>query len=288
VVRIRATRLHLRLLTASLLLTAALPLSPASAQRRAVNELFPPRFSTPGSSIPPGAAMLASAILPGAGQKLLEEDRWVPYAAVEVWAWLTFRDQHADGRRLKNRYRDLAWEVARRVSIGARRDSTFPYYELMSKHEASGAFDVDPRTNGVQPELNVTTVNGEVWVRARDLFFPSGIEQPSGSPPYEKALAYYEQNAIPPSYAWAWGDNQLEQRVFAEVIHQSDEAFRTSTHILGVILANHVASAIDALIASRLRAAHIEPNRLQIENGFDSPERLLRWHAAVRITLPAR
>src|SRR5207253_9409065 len=138
------------------------------------------------------------------------------------------------------------------VSIGARRDTTFPYYEALSKHESSGAFDTNPATTGVEPETDAATFNGQVWLLARSLFFPSGIDQPPGSTPYQNALSYYLRNAIPASYAWAWGDNVLEQRVFAEVIHQSDEQLRASGQILGVILANHVASAIDALITSRL------------------------------------
>ncbi len=40
--------------------------------------------------------------------------------------------------------------------------------------------------------------------------------------------------------------------MFRQTIAQSDHAFRSAQSHLGVLLANHVASAVDALISSRL------------------------------------
>jgi hypothetical protein len=277
-----------KLLTGLLLLFLVLHAPRRTAAQQVRSHPFFPAAQAKPILITPGAAMLASAIIPGVGQKLLGNERWVPYIAVEAWAWVTYLNRRGEGSALKRRYRDLAWFVARRVSVGERRDTTFPYYEALTKHEASGAFDVDPRTDGIQPETDGSTFNGQVWDLARSLFFPSGIQQPVSSPQYQSALSYYQRNAIPPSYAWAWGDNELEQRVFGEVIHQSDEALRASSRTLGVILANHMASAVDALIASRLQMMHIDPSRLKIENSVEPLGRSLRWRAEVHLKLPGR
>ncbi len=270
-----------------LILFVLLAPSRVTAQQLRSHPRFPNVNAKP-FTVTPGAAMLASVVIPGAGQKLLGSDRWVPYVAIEAWAWITYVNHHSQGNALKQRYRDLAWAVARRVSVGERRDTTFPYYEALSKNDASGAFDVNPNAAGIQPETDGSTFNGEVWDRARSLFFSSGTEQPVSSPQYQSALNYYQRNAIPPSYAFAWGDNALEQRVFGEIIHQSDEALRQSNHVLGIILANHMASAVDALIASRLKMMHIDQSRLKIENSVEPLGSSLRWRAEAHLMLPGR
>ncbi len=216
----------------------------------------------------PGVALAASALVPGAGQWLLGNDRWVPYIAVELWGWITFLNRRSDARSLARDYRDLAWFVARRVSVGDRRDTIFEYYETMTHFAASGTWDADPEAPGVQPEFDQTTFNGDLWALARSLYFPGGINYQPGTGPYQRALAYYLQNAIPPSFTWAWGDSFLEQQSFRELIRRSDEAYRTSTQILGLILANHVVSAVDALVIGRLQGGRSD-SRLRIGSGFE-------------------
>ncbi|MGH7507648.1 MAG: hypothetical protein ACRELX_18495, partial [Longimicrobiales bacterium] len=190
----------------------------------------------------PGAAFLASAILPGAGQYLLDADRWVPYVALELWGWVSYIQRRNEAHDLEGRYRDLAWSVARRVSVGPRRDSVFEYYETMGHFSESGALDVDPGAAGIQPERDATTFNGDLWMLARALFIPGGLPLPPDNPDYQRALAYYQTHAIPPSFSWAWGDSNLEQQVFAGLIRESDDAFRDATRMLGIILANHALS----------------------------------------------
>jgi hypothetical protein len=75
--------------------------------------------------------------------------------------------------------------------------------------------------------------------------------------------------AIPPTFTWAWGDSFLEQQSFRELIRRSDEAYRTSTQFLGLILANHVVSAVDALVIGRVRTARGE-SRFRVGSGFES------------------
>lgn len=217
----------------------------------------------------PGTAFLASALVPGSGQYLLGADRWVPYAVVEIWSWITYFDRRGRARSLTGQYRDLARSVPRRPSVGERRDTVWEYYEAMSKFAASGSFDSDPRRDGVQPEPDVTTFNGDLWQLARSLFFPGGNAYPEGSPQYAQALTYYERYAIPPTFAWAWGDSFLEQRTFRELIRGSDEASRSATHLLGVILANHMVSAIDALVLGRVEKATAGAVSAHVDGGID-------------------
>jgi hypothetical protein len=211
----------------------------------------------------PAVAFLASAAVPGSGQLLLGDQRWVPYLALELWAWRTYLDHRARGRELEERYRDVAWSVARRVGTGARRDTVFEYYEALTKWTASGAWNRQPTSPVIVPETDPRTFNGHIWLMARALFMRGSVEVP-GSPEYARALEYYRTHAVPPGYAWAWGENELEQQAFAGLITESDAAFRAGGRILGVLLANHVVSAVDALITARLNAAGGPPIRLRL------------------------
>jgi len=258
-------------------LTAAAPLS---AQRPPVLDV---RLRPQSVSMThPGLAFAASAVLPGAGQYLLGADRWVPFLALEIWGWLSWLDRHRDAGDLARQYRDLAWSAGRRNSIGERRDSTFEYYEHMSHYLGSGLFDYDQRTDGVQPELDGTTFNGEQWRLAKSIFFTGGVEYPVGSPQYTSALNFYLARAIPPTFAWAWGASNLELQTFRELIRNSDEAYRDATQILGAILVNHVVSAVDALVLARLQeqAAGL---RFRVGSHLERSAHGPRWTAQLRV-----
>jgi len=247
-------------LGAALLIPAG---SEVRAQTRLDARLFASPQDTSGQS--PGRVMIASALLPGTGQYMLDSDRWVPYAALEVWAWITYLGRRSDARELARDYRDLAWSVARRVSVGGRSDPSFDYFETMSHWESSGSLDSDPRQAGIQPEVDATTFNGDQWLLAKSLFFPGGFEFPPGTQPYNRAMQYYLAHAIGPSFAWAWGDSHLEQQAYRELIRRSDEASRTATQLLGLIVVNHLVSAIDALVLARTR----ETMRLRLDSRID-------------------
>lgn len=245
-----------RLLCPFGLLLAALALhrGPVAGQAPLRHQWKPTFSGAPlDRSVDPTLVVVGSALIPGTGQFLLGAERWVPYAALEAWAWLSFLDRHHAARRFQDDYRDLAWATARRVSVGERRDSIFEYYEAMSHYELSGAFDADPAQDGLQPELDNNTFNGTIWVLARSIYIPGGGNYPPDSPQYQQALDYYRQHAIPDTYAWAWGASDLERQTFSTLIRNSDAAFRTATRLLGVIVANHVVSAVDALVSSRFQ-----------------------------------
>ena len=249
------------------LLTLALS-HPLAAQRLHRYEARPAAVLLPAAQLAePSAAgvFLASAVIPGAGQYRLGAGRWVAYVGVEVWAWANWADARGESNDLERAYRDLAWDVARRISLGEREDREFEYYEAMSKYPASGSFDADPSAPGIQPEEDVATFNGDLWKLAREIFVPAdGDSVPPTDPELAAAIEYYERNAIGPQHAWAWGDNELEREHFRSLIRQSDEAARASTTLLGVILVNHVVSAVDALITARLRGRAIKPSGLRL------------------------
>lgn len=201
-----------------------------------------------------GRAVLYSTLLPGLGQRLLGQGRWAAFAAMEIWSVLQYLDEYREGRELEDRYRDLAWQVARRISSGPRVEGGFEYYEALTEFRSSGAYDADPGRSGIQPEQDPDTYNGYIWVLARDIYLPetdSGSVDES-SPRYQAAVDYYLSRAYAPSLAWNWGENDLQQAEYAQLIRESDENFRRATTMIGVILANHLLSAVDALITSRL------------------------------------
>jgi hypothetical protein len=205
----------------------------------------------------PGRASLFSAILPGMGQRQLGLDRWAAYLAGEAWAWIQYFERSKEGTDLQVRYKDLAWSVARRVSSGPRVDGSFEYYESLTQYNSSGAYDSNATLPGVQPEENSDTYNGSIWELSSQIYFLDDPDNPVevGSDPYEEALRYYSSRAYTPDLAWNWSSNTLQQAEFAGLIRSSDDNLRRSTTMVGVILANHLLSAVDALVSARLGQA---------------------------------
>lgn len=202
---------------------------------------------------------VASLVLPGAGQLLAGEDRSAVYLAAELYVLTRFIQLHREGVREADRFRTLAYEVARRGIAPVRRDTVFEYYETMQRFTASGEFDRDPGQAFV-PESDSTTYNGSVWLLARRTFWANPNVPPDPtSPEYQRALQFYRARAVGPDFLWSWADAALEHQVFRETIRNSDHAFRRAQIQLGILLANHVASAVDALISSRLTAAVRRP-----------------------------
>ncbi len=198
-------------------------------------------------------APLVSAALPGGGQALLEQDRALAYLAVEAYGWLRFASDVREARGQRDGYRKLAARVARANLSETRPVGDFEYYERMENFVESGVFDASA-AEGVQPETDPESYNGFIWLRARTTFF----EDPAAPPPvesdaYAAALDYYDGRAIKPEFRWSWRNAQLEQDVFRRTISRSNEAFRRSIQDLGVIIANHALSTVDAYISVRIR-----------------------------------
>jgi hypothetical protein len=210
-------------------------------------------------------APLASAAAPGSGQAVLGQKRWLPYLALEVWAWLQYVDVRREGSKRRSEYQALARDVARARYPGPHPVGDFEYYEHMLKNPESGEYDRLPGGE-IDPETDTTTYNGRRWLDARRLFW----EDPNNAPPigsqsYVAAIDFYEVNAIPSEYRWSWRSAKLEYDVFRRTIMRSNVAYKRSVEYLGVIIANHALSSVDAFVTLRLRTRAEMPGYLELE-----------------------
>lgn len=230
-----------RALLALVLITSA---PPALAQQQA-----PAVFVRP----------LASLLLPGTGQLLGHQDRGAVYLAAEVYLVSRFLQLDRDAVREAQRYQNLAFEVARRPFSPVKRDTVFEYYEQMERFTESGVYDADPGP-GFAPESDPQTYNGSVWLLARRTFWQDPNVPPDPSTPeYNRARQFYWDHAVGPGYQWSWRDHSLEHQVYRATIRRSDDAFRSAQNQIGLLLANHIISAVDALISARLASVAGRP-----------------------------
>ncbi len=227
----------------------------------------------------PAGAFAASLVVPGTGQAALGARRWVAYGALELASWAVRLHAQKEQRDATMGYRDLAWEVARLKGDAPRRDGSWGYYETMTTYVRSGAFDRDPSAEGIQPENDPGTYNGSVWLLARALYLPDGAGG-AGTAGYEQALAYYSAHAAEPDLLWSWEGNEGSMERFRALIGDADAASRTAGLALGAVLANHVVSAVDALIIARLRM----DTGVRLESRL-IPADPLRWSVALRIPI---
>jgi hypothetical protein len=227
----------------------------------------------------PGGAFAASLVLPGAGQAALGLKRWIAYGLLEAGLWGIHLEARADVRSLRRSYRDLAWETARAAMPEPRRDGDWEYYETMSEYLASGSYDSEPGTEGLQPEPDDGTYNGSVWALARALYLPSGMGGP-GSSEYDLALDYYREHAAGPAFLWSWigKDDALER--FRALIRESDDEARTESLALGLVLANHLVSAVDAFLVARLRT-----DGVRLDSRLSPVGPTLRWSVGLVIPI---
>jgi hypothetical protein len=213
-------------------------------------------------------APLASAAAPGSGQAILGQKRWLPYLAFEAWAWIQYIDTRREGGRRRRDYQSLARDVARSRFPGPYPVGDFEYYEHMLKSVESGDFDVLPGDE-IDPETDTTTYNGRRWLDARRLFWEDpNIAPEVGSPAYRSALEFYQANAIPTQYRWSWRSATLEYDTFRRTIVRSNVAYKRSVEYLGVIIANHALSAVDAFVTLRLRTRAGIPGYLELEGAL--------------------
>ncbi|MGH7674067.1 MAG: hypothetical protein ACREMV_02250 [Gemmatimonadales bacterium] len=210
---------------------------------------------------------VASLVVPGTGQLMAGQDRGALYIATEIVLLSRYVELSSQGDDAAARYRDLAFDVARRNYAPTRRDTVFEYYEQMQRFAASGEYDRDPGTVFV-PEPDPATYNGSVWLLARRTFWadPDSTPDPA-STEYQQAVQFYVDRAVGPAFQWSWHDAPLEQQAFSETIRESDGAFREAQTYLGLLIANHLVSAVDAFISSRLAEGLGRPARLETTVG---------------------
>ena len=219
---------------------------------------------------------LASLVVPGAGQLLGRQDRGAIYLAAEVLVLSNFLRLNHEARLDAERFRALAYDVARRQFVVTRRDTVFEYYEQMERFPESGRYNADTGA-GFLPESDPRTYNGSVWLLARRTIWPDPDVPPSPEL-YWRAVEFYKAHAVGPDFQWSWRDHALEHGVFRQTIRKSDDSFRRAQSQLGLLLANHVVSAVDALISSRLAAATGRPTTLHTTLG---PDRIARLRLSI-------
>lgn len=198
-------------------------------------------------------AIAASAAVPGAGQVMLGVDRFVPYLAAEAYFWIQYAAHARNSRRERDAYRALAARVARDASSGSLPHGDFAYYERMKHYAESGRFSL--RADGVlEPETDTTTYNGAMWMLARRTYWPD-IDAPpdTASPEWHLAVSFYRRRGYDAPYLWSWGRAPLEYGEFRRLMRQSNESNRKALQDVGVIIANHLLSTVDALVTVRVR-----------------------------------
>ncbi len=222
-------------------------------------------------------APIASALLPGSGQATLDQDRFLAYMAVEGYVLLRYRSDLDEARRQRRAYRALALEVARALVPGPKPIGDFAYYERMEHFVESGSFDTDPMLNGVQPEPDTSTFNGSLWLLARRTFWADPDSVPDAAA-YAIALDFYLNGAVRPAFRWSWRGAELEHDLFRQTIVRSNDAFRRSITDLGILLANHVLSAVDAYVTVRMRRTESAAQSSSYELSATIPWPLPRPH----------
>ena len=253
------------MLTASVVLAqAAVPVALQSATGRSAStpelrgEGDGPRLTdrswlSPVSDRAPWWAPVLSAVVPGAGQFAMGQQRSVGYLVAEGYLIVQQVRARRDANRDRDAYRALAFDVARQQFGGERPRGSWDYYESMEKYLESGTYDRVP--GGVlDPETDESTYNGARWLLARQTYWLNPAVAPAvGSPEYQRALSFYESRAVRPAYRWSWRDAQLERDVYAQTIASANRSGQRAVNYVGLIGANHLVSLIDAYVNVRVR-----------------------------------
>lgn len=239
--------------------------------------LFPTFAAAEMPATPPTAAWhpVASLAVPGLGQLLQERPVGAAlFAAAElggIWIWAR---ASSDGAGLRDRYRDLAWGVAR-SNRGPRVVDDFDYYERMGFFQRSGRFDADPTRAGIQPERDPSTWNGLQWSLAARVHLQGDPDAGPEHPGYDAALERYSERAYGEELVWDWSGAPGARERYRDLISDSDDRFRTAGIVAGALLANHIAAGVEAFVVRRTRL-----NRIDMRV---APEATGRTHLRIRI-----
>lgn len=227
---------------------------PAAATARLGAQDAWPQPRPPGTDRrAPWWAPVASALVPGAGQFAMGQQRSVGYVVAEGYLLLQALGSRREGQRQRDAYRALAASVARARFSSAPAVGDWDYYESMEKFLESGVYDRIPG-GAVDPELDEATFNGARWLLARQIFWRDPrVPPPVGSPEYQRALAFYEARAVRDPYRWSWRDAQLEQDVYRQTIAEANRSYQRAVTLTGIVWMNHLASLVDAYVSMRIR-----------------------------------
>lgn len=238
-------------ITAPVVRGQTVPLSPRLTSRAWYDTAVDAHREGPRSAwrVSPSAgqfAPIASAIIPGSGQFLLGNDRFIAYVAVEALSWWKYGKDVSEQRAQEAEYKSLARRQARShftsESPDLLPDADWAYYEKMRDYLESGAFSLS--TSGpVVPETDAATFNGSRWKLAQSTFST-----------HEAALEQYMRVAVRPEFSWSWKSAQFQYDIFKRTTDKRNDAYRAGFTDLMVIGANHILSLVDAFTTIRLRA----------------------------------
>lgn len=220
-------------------------------------ELRPVRPSELTLSLTP---VLASAVLPGTGHWLQgRRSAALLFMATEVVGWWIHADARSAGIRARQDYRALVRDVAW-SGRGGELPTAFDYFERLATWARSGAFDRDPVSPGLQPELDPSTWNGAQWQLAANLHLRGDVAAAPSTPGYEAAIARYRERAYAADQLWDWSAAYGAQARFRDLIDQSDAGFRRARLALGMVIANHLLSPVEVYLRQRLGVSslHLE------------------------------
>ena len=196
---------------------------------------------------------LTSAVVPGTGQALLGQHRFIAYMAVEAFAVLGYVNQRNEALRGRDQYQAQARDVARVLFPGSRPVGPWSYYESMEHYLEIGVFDRFPGGE-FTPESDESTFNGDMWRLARETYWRDPAVTPDkNSQQYRSAIGFYIARAVTPEYRWSWRNAQLEQNLYRRTILNTNQSYRDANQQLGFLIVNHLLSAVDAFVTIRLR-----------------------------------
>ncbi|HEY4129186.1 MAG TPA: hypothetical protein VGM50_01115 [Gemmatimonadaceae bacterium] len=194
-------------------------------------------------------AALVSAIIPGGGQYLLGNDRFMAYAAVEFLTWFKFAKDAREKSQQEATFRDIARRVARANFSPNPPDGSWTYYEAMRDFLESGNYSLSDAT--LVPETDPSTFNGYTWIVAQNT-----------TPDMTSALAQYAARAAHPDFRWSWLNAQFQYDRFKRTTENRNDAAQSMTRDLTIIGFNHVLSLVDAFATFRLEV------RPQVDGGM--------------------
>lgn len=202
-----------------------------------------PRPRIPGLSLNQQRALapIASAVIPGAGQAMLGQDRFLGYLAVEIVSWWRYSIDVRERAAQVEQYKDVARRVARAQFVASPRDTAWVYYEQMRDYVESGQYSLST-TGPIQPDTTPGTFNASRWALAQATN-ASRADQ----------LAEYERTAVKPEFRWSWHDANFQFDIFKRTTDKANDANRSAVRDVLVIGANHVLSMVDAFTTMRLQ-----------------------------------
>lgn len=211
--------------------------------------LIQPRAKGPA----PWYAPLASLAVPGAGQAMLKQQRLFAYLAAEGFLVLRAVRAQSDRNAAKLQYQKLAADVARSGFGTDRPAGDWDYYEILEHYQSSGNYDLNVGGK-FTPEPDVNTYNGNIWYGARLIFWDNPDTAPlEYSAQYTNAIARYKTLAVQGSYRFSWKDQANVHNEYILSIADANRSRQQAVSTIGLLAANHLASAVDAYINVRLR-----------------------------------